>query len=368
MLDKLKRFFKEKITIETYFTFLRLFLAIGIAFIISYVLIYSISNTPNDDFLVMILKPIETKMRRAQIINKFIPFLFTGTAVCMLYSVGQISTSCEGAFYFAGVAATVVAMIPDIPSIIQIPLCFLAAFLVGGFIAFVPTLLNVRYEIITIVAALLVNNIFLYLGQYLITNPLRDPMAGYEASYKFSENAILPKLFNNRYIHLGLVIGLIIVVIAYVILYKTSLGASIRTVGQNRLFSKFSGISVVKYSCLAAFMAGGIAGMGGTAEILGNYERFVYTGITNHGWNGIVIAVLCKNNPKYVPIAALFLAYLSVAGDCLNFSTIIPPEIIDIIQPIIIIFVAAPLILSKSEHKAIVKQSQRKLEKEEVVG
>ena len=118
----------------------------------------------------------------------------------------------------------------------------------------------------------------------------------------------------------------------------------------------------MKYSCLSARVGGAFAGVGGTVEVLGNYERFVYTGITNHGWNGIVIAVLCKNNPKYAPLAALFLAYLSVAGDCLNFSTVIPPEIIDIIQPIIIIFVAAPLILSKQEHKAIVKKSQKELE------
>ncbi len=362
MIKKIKDKLSNLISIENWFTFLRLALAIGIAFMIAYVLMVSISETPWEDFLTMILEPLTSKMRRAQIINKFIPFLFTGAAVCMFNSAGQISTSAEGCFYFAGVAATAVAMIDGIPAYIHIPLCLIVAGLVGGLIAVIPVFMNVRYGIITIVASLLVNNVFLYLGQYLITNPLRDPQAGYEASYKFAESTILPKLFGNRLIHIGLIIGLVVVLLAYLILYKTSFGASVRTVGFNRFFSKFSGISVMKYSCLSALVGGAFAGIGGTVEVLGNYERFVYTGITNHGWNGIVIAVLCKNNPKYAPLAALFLAYLSVAGDCLNFSTVIPPEIIDIIQPIIIIFVAAPLILSKQEHKAIVKKSQKELE------
>lgn len=361
MTKKINEYFKNKITIEAYFSILRMTLAIGIAFLLAYILIVSISRTPTSDFLIMLLEPVSSKMRLIQIVNKFIPFVFTGTAVCIMMSVGQISTSAEGSFYFAGVAGTLAALIPGIPSYIHIPLCLLVGALVGGFITAFPTFINIRYDIVTIVAALLVNNVFVFFGQYLITNPFRDPNAGYEASYKFQPSAILPKLFGNRHIHLGLIIGLIIVVIAYILLYKTSFGASVRTVGHNKLFSKFSGISVMKYSVLAAFVSGCISGMGGIIECLGNYERFVYSGITNHGWNGIVIAVLCDKNPKYVPIAALFLAYLSVAGDCLNFSTIIPPEIIDIIQPIIIIFVAAPMILSKAEHKAIVKQSEKAL-------
>ena len=107
-----------------------------------------------------------------------------------------------------------------------------------------------------------------------------------------------------------------------------------------------------------------MAAMGGATEILANYPRFVFTGTTNHGWNGIVIAVLCKNNPKFVPVAAFFLAYLSAAADALNAASKIPPEIINIIQPIIIIFVAATQLLSFWEHRAIVKASEKMLKEE----
>ncbi len=363
-MRRIKKFFDEKVPVETVFTVLRLGLAILISMGLAFVLICTISDTPMRDFMILLLGPFSNKTRVVSIINKFIPLLFTGTAVCFLNATGQISTSAEGAFYFGAVAATAVAIQPGIPAVIHIPLCLLVGGIVGGFVAVIPTFLNVRYGVITIVASLLVNSVFLYLGQYLILNPLRDPLSGFEASYKFSPSAMLPRLFGNRRIHRGLLIGLAVFILGYIVMYKTPFGLKIRTVGRNKRFAKFSGIKIGLVACESSFIAGILAGMGGVTEVLGNYERFVFTGITVHGWYGIVIAVLCKNNPKFVPLAALFIAYLSVAADALNFSTSIPPEIINIIQPVIIMFVAAPMILAGLERKTIVKRSRRKLRAE----
>ena len=83
--------------------------------------------------------------------------------------------------------------------------------------------------------------------------------------------------------------------------------------------------------------------------------------------DGIMIAVLCKNNPKYVPIAAFFVAYLKTSADSLNMTSSIPPEIISVIQAIVIIFIAAKRFLSSWEHKKIVQNAQIMSEKEEEV-
>ena len=104
-----------------------------------------------------------------------------------------------------------------------------------------------------------------------------------------------------------------------------------------------------------------IAGMGGAVETLGNYSRFMYSGFTNHGWDGIMLAVLCRNKPKAIPVAAFFLAYLKTSADSLNLTSKIPPEIISVIQAIIIIFVAAERFLGKWEHRKIVANSQKAL-------
>lgn len=368
ILQKLKGNDNPTIRVEKRFSALRLVLAVLIALLIAFLLMCTISDNPLRDLQTLLIGPLAKKSRRISIISKLIPLLFTGTAVCLINSAGQITTACEGAFYFGAVAATAVAIIPGIPSPVHIPLCFIAGAFVGAIIVMIPTWFNVRYNVLTIVVALLVTNVFVYFGQYLILHPLKDtnPNNQADVSKLFEKSALLPNLaaFGYKRIHLGLLIGIIIVLFGYFMLYKTPFGFEIRSVGMNQRFSRYSGINVGRTAIITALISGSIAGMGGTSEVLGLYERFMYTGTTNHGWNGIVIAVLCKNNPKFVPVAALFLAYLSTAADALNSTSKIPPEIINIIQPIIIIFVAAARLLAPWEHRAIVKASQRMIDKE----
>ena len=132
--------------------------------------------------------------------------------------------------------------------------------------------------------------------------------------------------------------------------------------GSNPKFAKLSGINVSKTIITTSVFAGCIAGMGGAIETLGNYNRFMYSGFTNHGWDGIMIAVLCRNNPKLVPVGALFIAYLKTSADALNMTSNIPPEIISVIQAIVIIFIAAERFLSGLEHKSIVKNAKKELQ------
>lgn len=351
------------VRVEKRFSALRLLIAVGIALLIAFLLMCTVSDNPGKDFVTLLVGPLTSKSRTVSIFNKLIALLFTGTAVCLVFACGQITTACEGAFYFGAVAATVVAVIPGIPSVLHIPLCLLTAAAAGAVIVMIPTWFNVRYGVLTIVVALLVTKVFVFLGQYLVANPLRDPSAGFEASYPFAESAVMPNL-GIRHIHLGLIIGVVIVILGYYLLYHTPFGVEIRTVGKNRKFAQYSGINVTRTAIATSLLTGAVAGMGGATEILGNYPRFVFTGSTNHAWNGIVIAVLCKNNPKFVPLAAFFLAYLSAAADALNATSKIPPEIINIIQPIMIIFVAATQLLSRWEHRAVVKATGRILNQE----
>ena len=347
--------------IETFFAITRTLIAVLIALIIAYVLIWAVSERPDRDFITLLVGPLRNHSRRITILSKLIPLLFTGTAVCMVYACGQINIAAEGAFFAGCVASTVVAIFGGIPSFSHILLCMAAGGLAGAIVMGIPGILHARYDVVTIVSSLMMNYVSLYLGLYIILNPLRDPAAGFEASFLFSRSAILPRILDSNRIHIGLPIGALVVFLGYFILYKTSFGYSARTVGTNQKFALYSGIPVGKTIIATSLIAGCFAGIGGAAETLGNYQRFVYSGFTNHGWNGIMLAVLCRNNPKYMPFAALFLAYLQTSSDALNFSSKIPPELISVIQAIIIVFVAAERFLAGIEHRAVVRNSQRAL-------
>ena len=164
-------------------------------------------------------------------------------------------------------------------------------------------------------------------------------------------------MFGVTDIHYGLLIAIAVVVIGYIALYKSSWGLGIRMTGQNPECCNFSGISV-NAAILSSCAAGGfITGVGGAVEQLGMYKRYSYTGLPGYGWDGIMIAVLAQNNPKLVPFAVLFLAYLRVGADVVNQTMEVPVEIINIVQAIIIMFVAADRFLQGWKHRTIVKAS-----------
>lgn len=347
--------------IEQRFSILRTFIAIAISLFIAFFLIATVSDSPVEDFVTLLVGPCRNSSNITSIFTRMIPLLFTGTAICLVNKCGQLNIAAEGAFFAGAVAATVIGIIPGLPSIIHIPLCFITAMAAGAFYMGIPGMLHVKYNSITIVSSLMINYVALYLGLYIILNPLRDPSAGFEASYMFAESARLPKIFGSSRIHLGLIIGMIVVWLGYFILNHTKFGVEIRSIGHNRKFATYSGMpvgkTIVKISCIA----GMFAGLGGACETLGNYQRFVFTGFTNHGWDGVMLAVLCHNRPEYMPLAAAFLAYIRTSADALNFSSSIPPEIVNIIQGIIIIFVASERFLSDWEHRAIVKNATDEL-------
>lgn len=347
--------------IESNFRIIRTLFAVLIALVFAFFLIATVSDNVIKDFTTLLIGPLANSSRMITVISKMIPLLFTGVAVSLVYSAGQINIAAEGAFFAGAVAATSVALIEGIPAPIHILLTILAGFIVGAIVMGIPAIMHVKYDVVTIVSSLMMNYVALYGGLYLILNPFRDPLAGFEASFPFAKSAILPHLFGNQRLHIGLVIGFIVVILISLLLYNRPFGYAIRTVGQNKKFADYSGIPVNKTIVLTSLLAGGIAGIGGTVETLGNYSRFVYTGFTNHGWDGIMLAVLCRNNPKAIPFAAFFLAYLKTSADSLNLTSSIPPEIISVIQAIIIIFIAAERFLAKWEHRKIVVNSQRAL-------
>lgn len=294
-------------------------------------------------------------------INKWIPLLFTGTAVCLFFSVGQINLAAEGAFFAGAFTSTVVAIIGGIPSGLHFILCALAGGLAGAIICGLPGIMYTKFNVMTVVSSLMINYVVLFLGLYVITNLVRDPAAGYEASYRFKESARLGELIPGSNIHTGLIIAVLVVVLGYLLLYKSTFGLQIRTIGANAAFAKYSGMPVAKVIVFTQLLGGFIAGLGGTTEVLGLYNRFGYSGLTNHGWDGIMLAVLARNNPKYIPLAALFLAYLRTSADVLNLTSNVPSEVINIIQAIIISFIAAERFLAGWEYKTIVRNTEKSM-------
>ena len=347
--------------IEQYFSVIRMLIAVAISLVLAFILIVCASDAPLDALANFLIGPLQTIRRMGNIVEMMIPLLFTGVSVSIMYACNQINMGSEGAFFLGGVACAYVATTIGLPNGVHPIVCLLAAGAVGAVICAIPALLYIRFRALPVVSSLMINYVALYLGLFVVNYVIRDPEAGYLCSYEYADTAVLPRLFPVTKIHAGLLIAAVVVTLSYFFLYRSRAGYSIRMVGKNPNFAKYSGISVMTTILGCQILGGFIAGIGGAVEQLGMYNRFQYQQLSNHGFDGIMIAILSRYNPKYVPLAALFLAYIRVGADVMARTSDVPVEIVNIIQAVVIVFVAAERFLEGWKHRKIVEASKRQL-------
>ena len=116
---------------------------------------------------------------------------------------------------------------------------------------------------------------------------------------------------------------------------------------RNKNFAKYSGIGVTGTILLSQIIGGAIAGLGGAAYMMGSQQRFNWEWRSGYGWDGLIIAIIARNNPKFVPVGAFLLAYLRIGSDIMSRGTDVQNEVVSIIQGVIIILIAATGFLAR---------------------
>ncbi|WP_195522042.1 ABC transporter permease [Hungatella hathewayi] len=343
--------------IEKKFEVIRVFVAVCIALVIAFVLISIVSSSPAEALRQFLIGPLMSGRNFGNVIELTIPLIFSGLAVCVMFQCNQFNMGAEGAFFFGGLAASYVAATFILPAGIHPVIAIFAGGAVGIVICLIPALLKVKWGANEVVSSLMLNYIVLYLGTYILQYVMLDAGAGYSASGQFEKTAKLPVIIPKTRVHTGLFLALALVIITYLLIYKSKWGYAIRMTGKNSMFAKYSGIGVGGAIVLSQVIGGAVAGMGGAVEILGMYTRFSWTSLPGYGFDGIIIAILAKNNPLFVPFAALFLAYLRIGADIMSRRTDVAPEVVSIVQSLIILLVGAKLFLEHYKHKKIVENS-----------
>ncbi len=339
--------------IEKQFALLRVALAILVSLGLAVIIILLVSDTPLASLRYLLIGPFTTARRMGNVIEAVIPLLFTGVGVSIMYAAGQTNMAAEGAFFLGAAGAAGAALLPLPPGLHPL-VCIAVGGAAGALITAVPALLYLKCGAKPVVSSLMMNYVALYLGLYLINYHFYDPEAGYLCSLPFAETAKLPVLLRGTSIHLGLLLGVLTVLLGHLYLRRSRGGYAIRAVGMNMNFARYAGIPVASVILSCQLLGGLIAGAGGAVEVLGMYERFQYQALTNHGFDGILVAIMAKYHPKLVPVSALFLAYVRVGADIMARMTDVTVEIVYLIQAVIILFVASERFLAGWEHRRIV--------------
>lgn len=371
MLKK-KANFVSSTKIEKRYTLLRALLAVLISILFCFILILISSEAPLKDILTFITAPLSTKARFYQLLIKMSPIIFTSLAVCVLFSADTANLAVEGAFYAGALASCQISIMENF---LPAPFHFIVAALCGAIgaaiVLLIPSFLELKFNANIVVCSLMLNYVINNLGNYLICGPWNDPNCNREATKEIVASAKLPIFLSAQglKVHVGILIGIALCFVTWFIIYKTKFGYESRTCGKNANFAKFSGINVAKVVIIGSIIAGVLCGIGATAEINGYYKRMDWDKSVGYGWDGIMIACLAGNNPLLVIPGAFFLAYVRTSADVLNMTSNIPIEMVNIVQQVVIIMIAAKNLLSKSQQRAIVANAKKRVETvpEEVV-
>lgn len=336
-------------------------LAIALAMGLVLLLIVLVSEKPLDAMTHFLAGPFMNTRRIFNVIEAAIPLVFTGLAVSILFSANMSNMSTEGAFYMSCATASYCAVTLQLPPFFHVVICLLVGIVTGALIAGIPGVLKVKWDANELVSSLMLNYVCLYMANYIIRVKIGDTSLGIMTSKKFQPTAKLPILIPRSRIHLGIIFAIILVILCFLLMYRSKLGYAIRMTGKNRAFAKYIGTGVGSTIMISQLLGGAIAGLGGATEMLGIYTRFQYQGQPGYGFDGLIIAILAGYNPILVPVAAIFLAYINTGADIMNRMSDVPAEIVSIMQTIIVVLVVAKMFLNNMKHKAIVRNAQKSL-------
>ena len=339
------------------FGFIRTLAAVIISLFLAFVIIFLVSAEPLDALGHFILGPFTNFRRFANVIELAVPLTFCGLALSIIFSANLMTIAVEGAFYLSCATTAVAAVLLDLPPVIHPIVCLLVGTLTGMLVIAIPATLKMKFDADELVSSIMLNYICLYMGMYLIRMTVLDTSLGITSSQPFRQTALLPRLIPSTRIHLGVIFVIVAIIAASVLINRSRLGYAIRVTGLNAMFARYSGIHVNKVVLAAQLIAGALAGFGGANEMIGMYNRFQYQGLTQYGFDGVIIAIIAKNNPAFVPVGALFLAYIRVGADIMNRSSDVPLEVISVIQAVIIMLIVANKFLGKLRNRALIRLS-----------
>ncbi|MBR0596560.1 ABC transporter permease [Sinanaerobacter chloroacetimidivorans] len=332
-------------------------IAIIISLAIAFIIILFVSDAPGDAVKALLLGPVSSFRNFGTVITLASTVTFTGLAVCIMFQASMFNMCAEGSFFLGALIAAAAATSFQLPAGIGLIVPLLCGALTGAILCFIPAILKARVNANEMVSSLMLNYIALFIGLYLMNTYFRDDTFGALASHKLPAASVLIKCVPGTSIHIGVFLAIILIIVSYLFIYKTKAGYRIRVMGQNADYAKYAGLSVGGAIILSQALGGAIAGLGGAVEVMGMYARFQWTSLPGYGWDGVIIAILARNKPQYVPLAALFLAYLRVGANVMARGTDVPSEIITVIQAIMIMLVTATALLSRLKQKTVVKEA-----------
>ncbi len=380
MQTRLKRFRFERML-----DLLLPLIAVVGALIIGAVILVLLDKNPLDAYQAMITGAFANKNGLADTLVKATPLLLVGLGIVIAFRASVINIGAEGQLIVGAMLTTYLALElgEALPGFVVIIICLLAGSFIGGVWAAIPGYLKARLGVNEILSTIMMNQIAIQISFFLLRGPMIDP-AEIEAGTNIPHSARLPKatdlprftdvarwlgfpgsakdlgltgfskelyglLVEPTRLHTGLLIAIIMAILVYVFLWRTTIGYRIRAVGLNPSASRYAGIDVPGYTVLSMALSGAFAGLAGAVEILGLHHRmFEPLAVSaGYGFSGIVVALFGKLHPLGAIPSSLLFGGLLVGGDKMQRAVQVPQVLVTALLGLVVLFVVSSEIWSR---------------------
>ncbi|MBC8029151.1 MAG: ABC transporter permease [Pyrinomonadaceae bacterium] len=331
-------------------------IAVIAAFIVGGILILIIGDNPIEAYRLLLGSALSWPDGIGYTLFYATPLIFTGLAVLVAFRCGLLNIGAEGQLYVAAFATAWVGIsFANMTAWILLPLCFLAAILAGGVWGAIPGILKARFGSHEVINTIMLNFVAValcsYFTQYHYKNPgpIMETTAIGGGAHIARLGRFVPGLPERIPVNVAFLLALLCCLLVYLFLWRTKWGYELRATGTNPTAAAYGGISIRKQIIIAMTISGSLAGMVGINEVLGYRYRY-YDGFSdNYGFTGIAVALLGRNHPVGVVVAALLFAVLQRGGIHVDgFSEYVTKDIVQVLQGTIILFVAAEAFFSGS--------------------
>jgi len=287
----------------------------------------------------------------AETLVKATPLLLVGLGICISFRGDVINIGGEGQMIVGAIFATWVGLtFTELPGWLVITLAMFAGFIGGGIWGGIPGFLKAYFNVNEILSTVMMNAIAVQLMNFLLRGPMIDPSQA-ELASKIPQTARLleifrlPRLVPTR-LHLGALIAVVLAILVYILLWRTTLGYRIRAVGQNPHASRYAGIKVKRYIVVALLLSGAFSGLAGATQVFGVNYRMITDGSASGftgsaGFNGIVAALFGQLHPIWSIPASILFGALLVGANKMQRVVQVPSALVIALNGLVVVFVVS---------------------------
>jgi general nucleoside transport system permease protein len=321
--------------------------ALVCALLVGAVFILLAKSNPIKAYGLMFTGPFTSKFGISETLVKAVPLLLVGLGIVVSFRSGILNIGGEGQILIGAISGSAVATVfPHWPGVFLLPAVMAAGCAGGALWGGIAGWLKARLSVNEILSTIMLNQIAAQVYIFLIRGPLIDPQ---ELSYGTGspKTALMPeaiwlgRLIPGTRLHAGLIIAVFLALLVYILLWRTTIGYRMRAVGAGPDSARYGGIRVEFYLVLAMALAGGLAGLAGTIEVLGVHHRALEEISGGYGFSGIVTALFGRLHPLGTVPAAVLFGALILGADMMQRAVHIPAAIVMAVQGLVILFVVS---------------------------